>query len=361
MSTSSFLQGIRVLDLSRHLPGPLATLMLADMGAEILKVEPPYGDELRTIGPQGPHGRSAYFDAVNAGKSSLLLDLRSEAGREELLKLAEASDVVVEFFRPGVLDKLGAGFTIMRKRKPRLVCCALNGFGVGGPLSHKAAHDINYLALAGTLNAAGPRERPMPFYPPVADCAGAMFAVSAILGALVQRMRTGQGCAIDLTLADAVMPFQLFQIADLSTVGHTPDREGSMMNGGSACYRIYPVAGGRFVSLGAVEPKFWQRFCEAAGRPDWIARQHEPNPQEALVGEVEALFVDFSLEEAVARFEPADCCFAPVLTVQEAVVSPHHAARGVVRRDSGGNLQALFPALVDGQPPKSRSAFREPG
>jgi crotonobetainyl-CoA:carnitine CoA-transferase CaiB-like acyl-CoA transferase len=334
--------------------------MLADMGADILKVEPPYGDELRTIGPQGPHNRSAYFDAVNAGKRSLRLDLRVDAGRDELLKLAETSDVVVESFRPGVLDKLGAGFPLMRRRNPRLVCCALNGFGVGGPLSHKAAHDINYLALAGTLNAAGPRERPMPFYPPVADCAGAMFAVSAILGAIVNRMRTGQGCAIDLALADAVMPFQLFQLADLDTVGHTPDREGSMMNGGAACYRIYPVAGGRFVSLGAIEPKFWQRFCKAAGRPDWIARQHEPSPQDRLIGEVEALFATLSLDEAIAKFEPADCCFAPVLTLQEAAASPHHAGRGLVRRGADGDLQALFPALVDGKPPTPRRPFREP-
>lgn len=359
MSVESFLQGVRVLDLSRHLPGPLATLMLADMGAEVLKVEPPGGDELRTIGPIGPHGRSVYFDAVNAGKHALRLDLRSDAGRTELLALAERSDVVVESFRPGVLDKLSAGFATMRARNPRLVCCALNGFGVRGPLSAKAAHDINYLALAGTLNGAGPRERPMFFFPPVADCAGAMLAVSAILGALLRRMRTGEGCEIDLALADAVMPLQLFELAELSASGRTHDREGSLMNGGSACYRIYRLADGRFVSLGAVEHKFWQRFCEAAGRPDWIARQHEPAPQQALIGEVEALFSGLSFEEAIARFEPADCCFAPVLTLEEAVSSPHHAQRGLIRQGPDGQLQALFPALVDGKTRRPRPAFEE--
>ena len=359
MSIDAFLRGIRVLDLSRHLPGPLATLMLADMGAEILKIESPDGDELRTIGPPGPNGRSAYFDAVNAGKTSLRLDLHTDSGRGELLQLAEASDVVVESFRPGVLEKLGVGFDAMRARNPHLVCCSLNGFGHDGPLAGKAAHDINYLALAGTLNATGPRLRPMFFYPPVADCAGAMFAVSAILAALIQRMRTGQACAIDLALADVVMPFQLFQLADLGTGGHTPEREGGLMNGGAACYRVYRVADSRFVSLGAVERKFWRRFCEAADRPDWIARQHENIPQDTLIREVEAMFANLSLDETVAKFEPVDCCFAPVLTLEEAAASPHHSARGLVRRGPDGNLQALFPVLVDGKPPKSRPVLQE--
>jgi crotonobetainyl-CoA:carnitine CoA-transferase CaiB-like acyl-CoA transferase len=131
------------------------------------------------------------------------------------------------------------------------------------------------------------------------------------------------------------------------------------MNGGAACYRVYRVADGRFVSLGAVERKFWHRFCEAAGRPDWIARQHENIPQDALIGEVEALFASLSLDETVAKFEPADCCFAPVLTLKEAAASLHHAARGLVRRGPDGNLQALFPALIDGKPPQSRPVLRE--
>ncbi len=359
VSISSFLQGIFVLDLSRHLPGPLATLMLADMGAEVLKIEPPYGDELRSVGPEGPNGRSAYFDAANAGKRCRQLDLRTDSGRDELLRLIATADVVVESFRPSVLDRLGVGFATMRARNPRLVCCALNGFGVGGPLSNTAAHDINYLALAGTLSGTGPRERPTFFYPPVADCSGAIFAVSAIVGALFQRTRTGHGCEIDLALADAVMPFQLFQFADLSATGRTPEREGGLMNGGSACYRIYRVAAGRFVTLGAIEPKFWQRFCAAARRPDWITRQHESMPQQALIGEVEALFASMTFAEAIGTFEPADCCFAPVLTLEEAAASPYHAARGLLRRGGDGDLQALFPALIDGEPPKSRPPLRE--
>jgi alpha-methylacyl-CoA racemase len=358
MSVSAFLQGIRVLDLSRHLPGPLATLMLADMGAEIRKIEPPHGDELRTIGPPGPNGYSGYFEAANGGKQSRVLDLRETSGRNELLALVDASDVVVESFRPGVLDKLGVGFATMRARNPRVICCALNCFGVGGPLSHKAAHDINYLALAGALSSAGPRERPLFFYPPVADCAGAIFAVAAIVGALFHRTRTGQGCEIDLALADVVMPFQLFQLADLASTGQPADREAGLMNGGAACYRIYETADGRFVSLGAVEPKFWQRFCVAADRSDWIVRHHEPNPQTALIGEVSALFRGLSLDAAVARFEAADCCFAPVLTLAEAVDSPHHRERGLVRPDGNAAFQALFPALVDGQPPKLRAPLR---
>jgi alpha-methylacyl-CoA racemase len=354
VSISSFLQGIRVLDLSRHLPGPLATLMLADMGAEVLKIEPPYGDELRSVGPEGPSGRSAYFDAANAGKRCRQLDLRIDSGRDELLRLVESADVVVESFRPGVLDCLGVGFATMRARNPRLVCCALNGFGVGGPLSDKAAHDINYLALAGTLSGTGLRERPMFFYPPVADCSGAIFAVSAIVGALFQRTRTGHGCEIDLALADAVMPFHLFQLADLTAHGKAPDREAGLMNGGAACYRIYPTADGCFVSLGAIERKFWARFCEAAGRPEWIERQYEPTPQNALVADVQAFFLTLASEQAVALFANADCCFAPVLCLGQAIASPHHRARGLVRKGADGQWQALFPALVDGVPPRLR-------
>jgi crotonobetainyl-CoA:carnitine CoA-transferase CaiB-like acyl-CoA transferase len=359
VSISSFLQGIQVIDLSRHLPGPLATLMLADMGAEVLKIEPPYGDELRSVGPEGPSGRSAYFDAANAGKRCRQLDLRSEEGRNELLRLVETADVVVESFRPRVLERLGVGFAAMRERNPRLVCCALNGFGVRGPSFDKAAHDINYLALGGTLSGTGPHDRPMFFYPPVADCSGAIFAVSAIVGALFRRTRTVQGCEIDLALADAVMPFHLFQLADISAQGKAPEREAGLMNGGAACYRIYPTSDGRFVSLGAIERKFWASFCEAAGHPEWIERQYEPTPQRLLIDEVKTFFAALTCEQAEAQFARADCCFAPVLSLEQAIASPHQAARGLLRKGADGLWQALFPAIVDGVPPRMREPLAD--
>lgn len=359
MSISSFLEGIRILDLTRHLPGPLATLMLADMGAEVLKIEPPQGDELRAVGPTGPTGRSAYFEAANAGKSTRRLDLREASGREELLGLTATVDVVVESFRPGILDRFGVGFETMRAPNPGLVCCALNGFGATGPLAAKAAHDINYQALAGTLSGLGAKEWPMGLSPPMADCSGAVFAVSAIVGALFQRSRTGAGCQIDLALADAMMPFHLFQLADIAATGRAPAQKMALMNGGAACYRLYETADGRFVSLGALEPKFWTNFCAAAGRPNWVARHHEPIPQDSLMAEVASHFRALSLSEARARFEPVDCCFAPVLTLEEAVESPHHAARRLVRKSPDGQFQALFPGWVDGEPPALRRPLRD--
>lgn len=356
---NEFLAGLRVIDLSRHLPGPLATLMLADMGAEVIKVEPPAGDELRSFGMGGADGRSRYFDAVNAGKSSRRLDLKQEVERAALLDLVADADIVVESFRPGVLDRLGVGFGVMRARNPRLICCAINGFGASGPMAARAGHDINYLALAGNLSFNGTREEPVVGIPPVADCAGAMFALTAILGALHRRGVTGEGCEIDAALADAVMPLQLFQVADVSAAGATPGRAEALTNGGAACYGIYATRDERHVSLGAIEPKFWHGFCAAAGRPDWIARHHEPMPQTGLIGEVATLFAAMTLAEAEARFDPADCCFAPVLSLPEALATPHVAARGLVVKGEDGLAQALFPVHVDGRPPRPRRPFTE--
>ncbi len=354
---NDFLTGVRVVDLSRHLPGPLATAMLADMGAEIVKVEPPAGDELRSFGLSGSAGRSRYFDAVNSGKTSRRLDLKREEDRQKLMALVETADVVVESFRPGVLDRLGVGFAAMRQRNPGLICCALNGFGAKGPLAEQAGHDINYLALAGTFSFNGTATEPTVGIPPVADCSAALFALSAILGALYRRTVTGSGCEIDAALADAVMPLQLFQVSDVAATGTTAGPARALTNGGAACYRLYGTRDGRFVSLGALEPKFWQRFCEAAGRPDWLARHHDPLPQSALMEEVAALFAALTMDEANARFAPADCCFAPALTLAEALDSPHVVARGLVVDGADGTRQCLFPVHVDGMPPRPRPAF----
>jgi alpha-methylacyl-CoA racemase len=348
-----FLDGIRILDLSRHLPGPMATLFLADMGAEVLKIEPPSGDEARTMGPRGPEGNSIYFDAVNAGKTTRLLDLKDPDARREFVDLARTADVLIESFRPGVMTRLGVGSEDMRSSNPRLVYCSLNGFGLTGPLAQTAAHDINYLSLAGALFH---NDNGIPFFdPPVADCAAALFAALTIVGALHGRARDGQGCHIDLALADSVMPLQLWHLADLAA-GKAPRPRERLLNGGAACYRIYDTADGRRVSLGALEPKFWHAFCAAAERPDWEPRHGEPLPQTHLIADVSALFASLTLQQCQERFDRADCCFAPMLDLAEAIESPHARSRGLVHRTPAGGLQALFPAIVDGE----RSAPRPP-
>lgn len=350
-----FLDGVRVLDLSRHLPGPMATLFLADLGAEVLKIEPPSGDEARAMGPPGPDGRSIYFDVVNAGKTTRQLDLKDPQARREFMDLVTTADVLIESFRPGVMTRLGVGYDTLRAANPRLVYCSLNGFGVSGPLAQTAAHDINYLAFAGTLfhNDDG-----IPFFdPPVADCAGALFAALTIVAAVHGRGSEGQGCHIDLALADSVMPLQLWHLADLAA-GRPPRPRERLLNGGAACYRVYDTADGRRVSLGALEPKFWRAFCAAADRPDWEPRHGEPLPQTQLIAEVAALFSILTLRQCDERFGPADCCYAPMLDLAEAIESPHARSRGLVHRTPAGGLQALFPAIVDGEPSAPRRPVR---
>jgi crotonobetainyl-CoA:carnitine CoA-transferase CaiB-like acyl-CoA transferase len=328
---------------------------MADMGADVVKIEPPAGDEMRSLGPRGEDGTSIYFQAVNAGKTTRRMDLSVAAVREEFLALVAGADVLIESFRPGVMTRLGVGYAVLKEMNPRLVYCSLNGFGYHGPLAQVPAHDVNYLALAGALHYNG--GNPPFFDPPVADCAGSLFAVIAILGALHGRARDGRGCEIDLALADAVMPLQLLHLAELGAGIEARPREG-MLNGGTACYNVYETSDGIRVSLGALEPKFWKAFCLSAERPDWLARHDDPLPQHELKAELAAMFGTLTLAECHARFSDCGCCFAPILTLRRAVDSLHYRERGLVRDDSTG-IQALFPAIVDGQAPSLREPLRD--
>ena len=352
-----WLEGVRVLDLSQYLPGPLATLFIADFGADVLKIESPRGDEMRNLGPRDAQGRPIYYEAVNGGKVVRRMDLKDANAREEFLTLVDRADVLVETFRPGVMARLGLDYATLAARNPRLVYCSLNGYGIGSTLEQVAGHDANYLALAGILERNGDAS-PMYFDPPVADTTGSLYAVIAILGALRGRERTGRGCMIDIALADVAQPLQTFQVADYGARGVSPSRNETYLNGGAAYYRIYATRDGRHIALGAIEPKFWKSFCETAGRVDWIARQDEPLPQRELTRDLAGFFATLTREECVARFARADCCLAPVLTIGEALDSAHVRERGLVLRGEAGDLQALFPALVDGEPPATRRAVR---
>ncbi|HLG88505.1 MAG TPA: CoA transferase [Alphaproteobacteria bacterium] len=355
---SQFLAGIRVLDLTRHIPGPLATLLMADMGAEILKIEPPGGDEMRTLGPKDKEGRSIYFEALNDGKSTRRMDLKDAAQRAEFLELVKAHDVLIESFRPDVMGRLGLGYDTLKAVNPGLVYCSMNGYGYGGPLAKSAGHDNNYLALAGILHRNG-EGKPAFFDPPISDSAGSLMAIIAILGALNARARDGKGCEIDLALADAAMPLQAYQLAALGRAGIVPQPADYYLNGGAAYYQIYPTADGYHLALGAVEAKFWEAFCRGAERPDWIERQNDPMPQSSLKAELAAYFGALTLDEAMARFWPEDCCLTPVLDLALAAESPHFRERGLLPRGPSGDYQALFPALVDGEPPKARAPLVE--
>ncbi len=355
---SQFLKGIKVVDLSRHLPGPLATQMLSDLGAEVIKVEPMAGEELRFIGPPGCNGHSAFFDALNAGKSGLRLDLKSVAGRDALLALLQDADVMLESFRPGVLARLGLSIDYLRGFAPTLIICSLNGYGEQSPLQSEVGHDINYLAMNGVLEGTGTAQQAHAPWPPLADCAASLFGLSSVLAALVERQRSRTGCHIEVALADSVMPLMTFSLAQLGASGKSMVRAQDLLNGGAARYRTYLTQDGATIALGAVEPKFWQRFCIAAERPDWIDRIDDALPQTQLQGELESLFSQLTLAQCEQRFASAECCFNQVLNLAQATATPHIQTRRLVL-EKGGQYQALFPAYVDGEPPASRAEFVE--
>lgn len=352
------LAGVRVLDLSQYVPGPYATLLLADLGAEVVKVEPPAGDPMRVFPPLGPDGLSRLYGVVNRNKTVVRLDLKAEADKAVLADLVRGADVLLESYRPGVLDRLGFGAEALRALNPALVHCALSGFGQTGPLRLRAGHDNTYMALAGALHASGTGEEPAPVmpYPPFADHAGAMKAVIAVLGALVRRGRTGQGASLDVSLYESALTLQYFNLAVADAA--PAERGQELLNGGAAYYRVYTCADGKAVALGAIEAKFWRTFCETAGRPDWAPRQHEPFPQTDLIEAVAAVLAGRTRDEWLAAFADADCCFEPVLTPAEALAHPQAAARGMVRLIDGGG-EALFPVHMDGTPPPDRRALVE--
>lgn len=355
---NSFLDGVKVVDLSRHLPGPLASLSLAEMGAEVLKVEPPQGEEMRFIGPQGPNERSAYFDAVNGNKKGIRLNLKDTADREKFLDLIKNADVLLESFRPGVLAKLDLSIEFLKEHAPQLIICSLNGYGDNSPLVKEAGHDLNYLAMNGVLEGTGTVDETVAPWPPLADCAGGLYGLSTILAALFDRHRTGKGCHIEVALADSVMPLMAFPLADLGLSGKGMPRGKDLLNGGAARYKTYQTKDGKSVALGGVEPKFWQNFCLAAGKEEWVQRINDPLPQTDLQQEVAALINNLTLEECNATFGNADCCYNEVLELADAVNTPHIQSRKLVVQ-ANGEYQALYPAYVDGEAPQARKGFEE--
>jgi crotonobetainyl-CoA:carnitine CoA-transferase CaiB-like acyl-CoA transferase len=354
----TFLAGMKVLDLSQYIPGPMASLFLADMGAEVLKIEPPRGDEMRNLGPRDGDDHPIFYRSLNAGKSVRRMDLKDPAIREEFLSLALECDVLIEGFRPGVMQRLGLDYETLSEINPRLIYCSISGYGAIGGRANQAAHDGNYLAVSGILDRNG-TEEPFFFDPPVSDTSGALFAVVAILGALHGRSATARGCHLDIGLADVTMPLQMLQVAAWGAIGEVPVRRGTYLNGGAAYYQVYRTGDNRHIMLGAVETKFWSNFCLAAGHPGWVERHGEPIPQHDLIEEVSAYFRSLDLKQANSLFTSNDCCFSPVLDLGEALSDQQIYDRGLVLRSDNGELQALFPAHVNGKPPASRRPLSE--
>ncbi len=353
------LEGLRVIDFSQWLPGPHAALILADLGADVLKVEPPGGDPMRDMEPKGGDGVSAGYNATNGGKLVLRLDLKSVSGAAVFRRLAAKADVLLESFRPGVMDRLGFSAAALRALNPRLVHTALSGWGRTGPYAGRAGHDVNYLAVGGSLAYSGTPERPTLGRVPVADFASALTAAVATLAALQRRQAAGQGAFVDVSIMESVLAWQAEPFI-AQRMGRIGNRGEGLLGGGAACYNIYRAADGGFVTLGALEAKFWAAFCRAVGRPQWIARRDESLPQHDLIAEVSALFASRPRARWQALLDPVDCCFEAVLSAGEARDHPQIAGRGLVQETAGG-VDVLFPAYIDGRPPMPRMPARQIG
>lgn len=328
------LQGIRVVDLTRLLPGPLATRHLMELGAEVIKIEGPaeQGQDdgsrqfWRTAHEQARGEPSLMFRALNDGKQLHCLDLRSEQGVAALHEFLQTADVLVEGFRPGVMDRLGLGWSTLHTRYPRLVMCAISGYGQHSVWAHRAGHDINYVAMSGVLEqlATVGGEVITPNFQIGDLMGGTQAAVGGILAGLLGVQRHGVGCFVDVSMTHEVLRHHVLAGIAVAHTGRAPAQARALLSGGAPCYGVYTTADGRYLAVGALELVFWRRVCEVLGRPDW-ATQHwslglvvGSDESMALRAQLGVIFKTQTLAHWVALFDAVDCCVTPVLRLDEA-------------------------------------------
>lgn len=353
------LDGLRVLDLTRLLPGPLATQHLADYGADVIKVEDTgAGDYARAMGP-GTDGMSHFYRLVNRGKQSLSLDLKHPAGRAVFLRLVESAEIVVEGFRPGVMEKLGLGFEVLCEHNPAVVMCSISGYGQDGPYAQRAGHDINYLGYAGVLDQTGTRDGPPALCNlQIGDLlGGSMGALSGMLIALLDARATGRGRHVDVSMSDVTLAHAIFPMAAVLARGTVAPRGGDLLTGGVPCYGVYRTADGRYMAVGALEEKFWHLLCDTLDRPDLKPAHLDRGEAGARAREaLAAIFAERSQAEWCACFDAVDCCVTPVRTLEESLTDPHFAARGMVHGEAHARRFAPPLKLGPFAPPPQRAA-----
>lgn len=344
------LSGIRVLDLTRLLPGAFCTMLLADLGADVVKVEEPgTGDYMRWTPPL-IDGRSALFNALNRNKRSLTLNLKSDAGRELLLRLAAGTDVLVEGNRPGVMSRLGLGWEVLHTVNPRLVMCSITGYGQDGPFAQRAGHDLNYMATAGALSLNGSSDGPpLPLAVQVADIGGGgLQPAVAILATVIAVQRGGEGRWIDASMTDGVVSWLALALA--ARGGGEEVRRGDQRLGGRyACYRVYACKDGGFYSVAALEPKFWTELCGAIGRPDLAELQYATGSEGETVHEaLESVFASRTRSEWEQHLRDLDVCCEPVLALDEVAAHPQIVARHLIEsRKAGVEVRPAAPARAE--------------
>ena len=346
------LEGVRVLDLSLFLPGPHLTMVMADHGADVIKVEPPGGEPVREVGLKQA-GVSTWFRNTHRGKRCIVLDLKSESGKAAFARLVEWADVVVEAFRPGVAKRLGIDYDSCRAINPKIVYCSISAFGQTGPKADRPAHDLAMQADSGvvSLNRA-PDGTPAAPHMPVADMAGSLMALAGILMALFRRERTGEGDFIDLSMQDALMAWLPNVLGPPFAESRDPVVQDERSWGGNAMYRLYRCSDGRWLALGGAEHKFADNLLGALGRPDLAALCRLPpgpgqDPVKAFLAEA---FAQRSLEQWSGFLQGVDVCWAPVRTLTEALGDPHTLARGMVWTAPDGGKHLGIPIRFANEP-----------
>ena len=337
------LHATRVLDLTRLLPGAVCTMLLHDLGAEIIKIEDPNGGDYARWMPPVLDGQGVFFRSSNRGKKSVVIDLKAEAGQAVLHKLVEKSDVLVEGFRPGVTARLGADYDTLCDINPRLVYCSLSGWGQDGPYAQISGHDLNYSVRNGVLGA---EQEPKSPGSQVADVGGAYVAIMGILAALLKRHATGRGDYVDTALSEAAMPLAMAAWVEANA---TPNDENFInLRGESACYNVYHSADGQPLALAAIEPKFWTNFCRAVNKPEWIELHNIRDQQPTLITSVAALFNTKTAAEWTALLEEADCCFTSAISPADLPDDPQIQARNMVGVSEDGVPWMRSPIRLSG-------------
>ncbi len=351
---SQLLSGIRILDLSRLLPGAYASQMLADFGADVIKVEEPgSGDYGRFMPPQGPGGMSLYFTAINRNKRSITINLKAEQGREIFLRMVRHADVVLESFRPGVMERLGLGYEQLKELHPGIIYCAISGYGQDGPYRLRAGHDLNYAGYAGLLHYnRGPHGEPAMPATQLGDLAGGSYmAVIGILAAVIGRAQTGEGRKIDVSMTEGVMSLLPLVASAYLNTGKAPRPGYSTLDGGLPCYNIYETKDGKHVTLAALEPKFWHTFCTHIGHLELLPFHAPvgPGEREQAMDTLRAVFKTKTRDEWVAELGDIDACVGPVYSIDEALNDQQAQARGVTVSSGSGDetIQTLssFPRI----------------
>jgi len=343
------LSGVRVIDLTRLLPGPYATLLMADLGAEVIKIEEPdKGDPVRRI-PPFHEGKSTRFMMLNRNKKSVTLNLKQPRGAELFLELIQGADVVIENFRPGVMRRMGLDYEVLCEYNPEIVYCALSGYGQEGLYRDHVGHDVNYIARAGLLSLTG--ESPIIPGVPVADLAGSMFAAFSVLAALRSRDQGHGGTFLDVSLTDAVISWLSIHFAELFPTGQKLNPKEMILTGGFPCYAVYETKDSKYLAVGALEDKFWAKLCEQLGCPEYVQHQFSETHRDEIFERFQSIFSSKPQSVWLDELDPNEVPIAPVLDLTEVARNPHVQQRGLIKGDglAGVSFPVRWHGLDEGE------------